>query len=160
MMIVMSRWRERLQPLEELGFAAHVEMRGRLVQEQDLGLADQGAREADRLLLAAGQAASAFGDRHVVAQRVTGDEALDAGEPRRREDLFVGRARPAERDVVAQLAEEQVGVLQHEADAGAQIGRVVLPEVDAVDQDVAVVRIIEARPADGRPWSCPIRRGR
>ena len=29
--------RERLQPLEELGFAAHVKMRGRLVEEQYFG---------------------------------------------------------------------------------------------------------------------------
>ena len=142
-MVISSRG-ERLQPFEEFGLAAHVEMRGRLVEEQHLRLADQHAGEADGLLLAAGQAAAALGNRHVVAQRMAGDEALDAGKPRRREDFFVGGLRLAERDVVAQLAEEQVGVLQHKANAGAQIGRVVLADVDAVDQDAALLRLIEA----------------
>ena len=143
MMIVMSRCARCLEPFEEFGFAAHVEMRRRLVQEQDFRIADQHARQSDRLLLAAGQAAPAFGDRHVVAQRMAGDEALDAGKPRRREHFCVGRVGPAKRDVVAQLAEKQIGVLQHEADAGAQIGRVVLADVDAIDQDVAFVRVVE-----------------
>ena len=124
------------------------------------GLPDQDAGEADRLLLPAGQAAPALGDRHVVAQRMAGDEALDAGEARGRQHLLVGGVRLAERDVVAQLAEEQIGVLQHEADAGAQIGRVVLAHIDAVDEDAAVLRIVEARPAGGRPWSCRSRRAR
>ena len=105
-------------------------------RNRTFGLRMSDARETDGLLLAARQAAPAFGDRHVVAQRMTGDEAFDAGETRGRENLLVGRGRLAERDVVAQLAEEQVGVLQHEADAGAQIGRVVLAHVDAIDEDL------------------------
>ncbi len=52
---------------------------------------------------------------------------LDAGEPCRLDDLLIGGGGLAKRDVVAQLAEEQIGVLHHEADAGAQIGGVVLP---------------------------------
>ena len=57
-MMVMSLVGESLQPIEEFGFAAHVEMRGRLVEEQDLRLADQDASEADRLFLAAGKASA------------------------------------------------------------------------------------------------------
>ena len=89
-----------------------------------------------------------------------GDEALDAGKPRGLEHLGIGRGGPAEGDVVAQLAEEQIGVLQHEADAGAQIRGVVLPDIDAVDQDAAFVGIVEAGQQAADAWSCPIRRGR
>ena len=75
---------------------------------------------------------------------MTGNEVLHAGKPRGSDDLLVGRVRLAERDVVADLAEEQVGVLQHEADAGAQIGRIVLAHIDAVDDDLAVRGLVEA----------------
>src|SRR6185437_4637313 len=141
---------ENLQAFEELGLAAHVEMRGRLVEEQHLRLADQHPGEPDRLLLAAGQAAPALGDHHVIALRVAGEEGFDAGQARRRQHFLVGRLRPAKRDVVAQLAVEQIGVLQHETDAGTQIGGVVLADVDAVDQDRALARRIESggQPAD------------
>src|SRR5262249_35270041 len=90
------------------------------------------------------QAASAFGNGHVVAERVAGDEALDAGEPRGGQHFLVGRLGPPERDVVAQLAVEQVGVLQDEADARAKIRRVVLANIDAVDEDAALGRLVEA----------------
>ena len=63
MMMVILRSANSLQAIEEFGFAARIEMRGRLVQEQDFRIADQDAGKADRLLLAAGQAAPAFGDR-------------------------------------------------------------------------------------------------
>ena len=76
---------------------------------------------------------------------MTGNEVLDAGKPRGGDDLLVGRVRLSERDVVADLAEEQIGVLQHEADAGAQIGRVVLARIDVVDDDLAVRGLVEAR---------------
>ena len=78
MMIVIRSSRMRLQPFQKFGFAANVEMRGRLVQEQHPGLPDQDAGQSDRLLLAAGEAAASLGDRHVVAHRMAGDEALHA----------------------------------------------------------------------------------
>ena len=83
---------------------------------------------------------------------MTGDEGFDARKPRSLDDFLVGGFGIAERDVVAQLAEEQIGVLKHEADAGAQVGRIVLSQIDIVDEDLAVVRIVEAghQPSDGR----------
>ena len=140
------------QAVEEFGFAANVEMCGRLVQEQDCRIADQCPREADRLLLSAGEALAALGDRHLVAERMTGDEGFDARKPRSLDDLLVGGFGIAERDVVAELAEEQIGVLQHEADARAQVGRIVLSQIDIVDQDLSVLRIVEAgyQPPDRR----------
>ena len=104
---------------------------------------------------------AALGDRHVVAERMAGDEGLDAGQTRRREHFLVGRRRPAERDVVAQLAVEQIGVLQHEADAGAQIGRIVLAQMSMPSTRMrAFAAARRSRPSAGRPWSCPSRRGR
>src|SRR5687768_11807772 len=109
-------------------------MRRRLIEEKYLGLANKDAREADGLLLTAGQASASLGNRHVVAQRMVRNEGLDAGQPRRGQDFRIRRARPAERDVVAQLAKEQVRILKHEADSGPQVCRVVLPDIHAVDE--------------------------
>src|SRR3546814_20629875 len=55
-------------------------------------------------------------------------------------------------DVVAHGAEEQRDVLHHEADAAADVGGVVLPQIHAVHQDGALGRLVEAdeQPADGR----------
>ena len=82
---------------------------------------------------------------------MAGDEAFHAGKARGRKDFLVGRGGLAEGDVVANLAEKQVGILQHEADAGAQIGRIVLAGIDVIDADLAVRRLVEAcqKAADG-----------
>jgi len=42
----------------------------------------------------------------------------------------------AQRDVVAQLPKNRIDILQHEPDPGAQIGRIELAHVDAVDEDL------------------------
>ena len=98
--------RQRLEPLDELSFAANVKMRGGLVEKQHFGLPDEDAGKSDRLFLAARQAAPALRDRHLVAQRMTGDETFNAGKPRGRHYFCICRFRLAKRDVVAQLAEE------------------------------------------------------
>src|SRR5262245_12000480 len=140
-----------LEPCEEVGLAAHVKMRGRLVEEQNLGLSDQGTGQPDRLLLSARETTPAFGDRHVVAEGVAGDDVLDAGETRGSDDFLVGRGRFSKRDIVADLAEEKIGVLQHETDAGAQIRRVVLARVNIVDDYFPFGGLVEAaqQAADG-----------
>ena len=54
-----------------------------------------------------------------VGQRV--HEAVDVGRPGGLEDLLLGGVEVAVRDVVADRAAEQPGVLQHHADVGAQV---------------------------------------
>ena len=61
-----------------------------------------------------------------------------------RENFFVGRFGLAQRDVVAQFSEEQIGILHRETDAGAQIRRIVLPRIDAIDEDAAFLGFVEA----------------
>ena len=55
--------------------------------------------------------------------------------------LVVGERR-AERDVVADRAVEQEHVLQHAADVAADVGRVDLAQVGAVDQHRALIRLV------------------
>ena len=50
----------------------------------------------------------------------------------------------AERNVVEDGAGEDVEVLQHDADAAAQVAGVDVVEVDAVEVDLVVVEVVEA----------------
>ena len=74
--------------------------------------------------------------------------------------LFIGRFRLAERDIVTQLSEEQVGVLHRKANAGAQIGGIVLPGIHAVDQNASLLGFVKAEQSNARLSSCQIRLGR
>ncbi len=82
---------DRFQAIEEFRLAAYIEVRGRLIHENDLGFADHGACQADSLLLPSGETAASFGDRHVVTEGMAGDELLDTGQARDLENFFVGR---------------------------------------------------------------------
>jgi len=58
---------------------------------------------------------------------MTGDGCFDARQSRRGEDFLVGRFGFAQRDVVAQLSEEQIDILPARTRTpGAQIGRIEL----------------------------------
>src|SRR6266404_1492929 len=134
---------DSLQPFQKFGFASDIEMRGRLVQEQYPGFSDQHAGKPNGLFLAAGQTATTLRNGHIVSHGVAGDEAFHARKPRRGENLLVRRLRFAQRDVIAQFPEEQVSVLHRKSDAGAQIRGIILPRVDAIDQDSSFLSFIK-----------------
>src|SRR5512132_603192 len=118
-------------------------MRRRLVKKQNPRLADDGTGKSDRLLLPSRQAAAAFLDGEIVTERVGGSELLDARQPGRFENLLLGRRWKTKRDIVAQPAEEQIDILQNKPDAVAQVCGIVLAQIDAVDQNAALVGIVE-----------------
>src|SRR5262249_39325309 len=68
---------------------------------------------------------------------MSGNEIFDASEACRVENFIISRSRLSERNIVANLAEEEIGILQYEPEARAQIGRVVLARVDLVDTDLS-----------------------
>ena len=116
---------------------------GRLVEQQDRRIADQRARHSDGLTLAAGEALAALTHRHVVAHRVGRDEVFDPGHARRLEDPLIGRVRQAQRDVLSHRAAEQHHVLRCRADVGAQVHRIDLAYLGAVEQHRALVGRVE-----------------
>ncbi len=74
------------------------------------------------------------------------------GEPRRRDNLGLGRLGPAIADVVADRAVQQRGVLGHHRDLRAQAFLGGERDVLAVDQDTAALQVEEAQQQvdDGR----------
>ena len=64
-------------------------------------------------------------------------------DPRRRLDLFLGRARPAVRDVLGHGPGEEDRLLRHQPDLLAERGDLHPPEIGSVDQDLPVRRVVE-----------------
>jgi len=62
----------------------------------------------------------------------------------RLDDLLLGRTVLAERNVLLDRAREEHGLLPNEADLAAEPGQVELFDVDAVEQDCALLGIVEA----------------
>ena len=100
----------------EVGGALGVEVRGRLVEDQEAGLGEEHAGGGDPLALAAGDVGAGLADLGVEALRQRVDPGAEADRLERGVDLGVGGAGAAEADVVAQRRREQVGVLGREAD--------------------------------------------
>ena len=87
-------------------------------------------------------------DRGVVALAESDDEVVGIGGAGGGDDLGVGRARPAEGDVVADRAAEQMHVLAHEGDVATQRAARMRGDVGAVDQDAAGCRHRSSAAAD------------
>ena len=63
----------------DLGFGLGIERCGGFVEDENGGVADEGARDGDALALAAGEALAPFAERRVVALRQRADEFVGVG---------------------------------------------------------------------------------
>src|SRR5688572_3598770 len=140
------------ESLLEYLLGAVVHRIGRLVEQQHRWLLQVGARDGDCLPLPARQPFTAFADRHRESQRVTIDELADTGLLRGTQHRLVVRAWRSKDDVVPDCPVEQHDILRNVANIPAQLDRINLPRVDAVDQDAARARRIqtEHQLLDGR----------
>jgi hypothetical protein len=125
-------------------FAARVERRRRLVQQQDFGPLEQRARESQALLLPAGQQDAALPDLRVEPLREQAHEGPRVARAQGRLDLAVARAAAAHAHVVADARGEQQRVLLHEPDVRAEPAEVEGAQGAAVQQDVPGTRVVEA----------------
>ena len=80
----------------------------------------------------------------VVAVLEPLDELVGADRPRGGDDLLAGRARAAEGDVVGDRAGEEEALLRHDPELPPQRLLRDVAEVDAVDRDAALGRVVEA----------------
>ena len=78
---------EMLDRLLHLALGFGIERGGRLVEQDDRRVLEQGARNGDALALAAGQLRAVLADRRVVAEREAHDEIMRAGRLRGIDDL-------------------------------------------------------------------------
>ena len=143
----MRPCRDAAQRRVDLLLDARVDRRRRVVEQQDLRVGEQRARQRDALALTAREREALLADDGVVAVGQPQDELVRFGGARRGLDLgsAVASGRPN-----AMLARDRVGeeerVLEHDADVcGAATASVHVAHVDAVDRDAPVVHVVEAR---------------
>ncbi len=122
-----------------------VERAGRLVEDQDGRVLEEGAGDGHALLLPAREQHPALAHHRVEALREPLDHRPQPRAPRRLGDLRVGGAEAAVGDVVAQRAGEQEHVLLHDADPRAQRGEGRVAHVHPVHQHAPALDVVEAR---------------
>ncbi|SCE47781.1 hypothetical protein GA0115253_105726 [Streptomyces sp. Termitarium-T10T-6] len=132
------------QRLVDLVLDAGVDGGGRVVEEEEPGVGEDGAGEGDALALAAGEGEPVLADGGVVAVRQVGDEPVGLGGAGGRLDLLLGGVGEAVGDVGADGVGEEEAVLGDEPDGGAQGGLGQLADVVAADEDGPVGDVVEA----------------
>ena len=135
------------QPVERVldqDLGRPVDVRGRLVEDQDARVGEQRARDRDQLTLAGGQAGAALAHLVLEPALEAARDAVDADRARDVLHLLVGRLGLREADVVGDRAGEQERVLEHDAELAAVGAQLERAQVVAVDADRALVRVVEA----------------
>src|SRR5262245_6277584 len=131
---------ELVDQLLDFGGRDRVERRTRLVEQYHLRPHRDGARNAEALLLPAGEAQSIGAELvlHLLPEGGTAERGLDPAIQLRPRQLFVEP--DAERDVLVDRHRKRRRLLEHHADARAQEVEILLggKNVLAIEQDVAL----------------------
>ena len=80
MMMTVRPFADRAHVVLDDALAFVIERAGRLIEDQDARIADEGARDRDALALAAREPAAPLADDRVIALRQLEDELVGAGE--------------------------------------------------------------------------------
>ena len=131
---------------QDLGFG--VDVGGRLVKDHHAGLVQDGAGKAEQLPLTGREVVAAL--PHFLVQTVVElvDEVVGVDIAADLQDLIVRDALFPQDDVAADGAREEEHILQHLAEVTAERGDLDLPDVDAVNEDLALLELVV--PADER----------
>ena len=122
-----------------------VDVRGRLVEDQDARVGEQGARDRDQLALPGREPGASLAHVVVEAALEARDDAVDADRGRGARDVLVARVGLREADVVGDRAGEQERVLEHDPELAPVRAELDRAQVDPVDAHGALVRVVEAR---------------
>ena len=126
-------------------FAFGVERAGRFVEQQQRRVLQHRAGDADALALTARKAHAALAQKGLITLRQCGDEVVRIGSARSGDDLVVARIRAAVAYVFHRVGREDHAVLRHDAHARAQRVQCQRADRHAVEQHLAVGRVVEAQ---------------
>src|SRR5699024_6802402 len=127
--------------------SAGVDRAGGLVQDEDLGVGEEGPGDGQQLALPGGEGGRILVDDRVVSLGEGADELVDVGGPGGGEELLPGDLAAFGHAVAKVLLDgpgEEPGVLEHHAGPGAQSGPGELADVDAVEGDATSGDLVEA----------------
>src|SRR5262250_3393903 len=128
---------------QELAF--RVQVRGRLIQDQDGRILQERARDGDALTLAARELHAALAHWGGVTLGEGSDELVGLSHARRPLDVRLARSRAAIGDVVTDGVGEEESLLGDNAYEGAQGGYGEITEIVAVERDASHLHVVEAR---------------
>ena len=142
----------RLQRLADALFGAGVDGGGRIVEHQDGGAKNGGARNRYSLPLAARQTHAALADQRAVAVRQLADETVDLGQFGGAVNRVVIGPGVAVSDIVFQRSGEQKGVLLNHPHGAAQRFQRHIADILAIQRDAAAAGVVITRQqmGDGR----------
>ncbi len=120
-----------------------IECRGRLVQQQDRRVAQDGAGDGDALLLPAGQHDATFAHEGIVALRQGAQEIMRGSGAGGRDHLGLGRLGAAKADVLGGGGGKDHRVLRDHRDGPAEVGAGEGRDIHAVDGDAPLRGIVE-----------------
>ena len=138
-----SRGAQTVERLLHERFVFGIERARRLVEQNDVGLADHRARDREPLALSARQVLSAVGDdRHELVGALA-HEVPRARVLERADDLLVAHVVEPVRDVLAHGRVEEHGALVDDDDARAQEVHIVVAQRHAVEQNLAARGLVQ-----------------
>ena len=120
-----------------------IDTAGRLVEDQDAVVRQNGTGDRQQLLLALTDVGSVLVQLHLVTAGQGADEVVGVGRFCRRDDFLIGGVQSAVPDVLHDGTLEQPGVLQHHAEALAQCAAVEVADVVAAQGDGTRIHIVE-----------------
>ncbi|MNC38395.1 hypothetical protein D3C75_869970 [compost metagenome] len=120
-----------------------VDAAGGFIQDQDGGFRQHHTGDGQQLPLPLAQVAAVLRQLAVISKRHQADKGIRIGQPRRLHHFPVRGLRPAVLDILADGAREQIGILQHNAEAGAQAVPGIGADILAVNADYSRGRVIE-----------------
>ena len=131
--------------LPDLCVGLGVNSRGRVVKNQHLWFFQKRTRNAEPLLLTAGDVCTALLDVSVVFVGELLNEFVGAGKAADTHKLFVARVGVAPAQVFLDCAGEKHVFLQHDGDLIAERLKIIAPHVDTADANGALARVIQTR---------------
>ena len=124
-------------------FRFRVQRRGGFIQQQHFGIAQNGPRNRNALLLAPRQHDAAFPQIAGIALRQGGDKIMRCGRARGVFNLGWRRIGPAKADILHGRGRKDHRVLRHHCHGTAKIGARHVAQINAVQQDSTLLWIIK-----------------
>src|SRR5579885_2746726 len=136
---------EIAQRVHNLRLCLYVQVCRRFVEDENRRIAQDRAGDAEPLLLSRGKIAPLLVHRRIVAKRQPHDLIVDVGLSGCGDNLFHRGPWPPYLQVFAHGPFEQHSILEHQADVVAQNLQRIHANVEAIDTDGTLLKLIETR---------------
>ncbi len=121
-----------------------VDVGGCFVQDHNAWLVDDGASEGEQLSLTGREVVASFTNHFIQTIVQFVDEGISVDIAAGFHDLFVGDALFPEDDVAADITGKEENILKHLTEVFAERGDLDLLDIDAVDQNLALLNVVVA----------------